>query len=261
LSVAAQTSGGLLNIVNANELKREIRTAAQRRVIAKDVTVTLHAPGNWCFSPDPRSGVSINGRQLKYTMAQVNDDTNLGFAFGLKDGSEKGGWTKDTVPFQAHITYTSPITGDTTVRILNRVMPTTDDRNHAESGVQVALMGMYAFQRVAVQANAILLEGAVAWNGNKKQIAGLRDYLFAVNKLLIRGAKTDPQQEELGNFTNESLTLDRELETLAKSSAFPYGLSRDNSVKLFARLADISRNTLLAGSKKVGQVVRYQQLR
>lgn len=257
LSTAALASGGAVNIVDPNELKREIRTASQRRVVAKDVSVKLYVQRNWRFADDNRPGVSIADNILTYKLAQVSDDTQIGFAFKFQRPRD----TKtlpEVVPFQAQITYISIATGDTMVRVLNKSIPTTDDREQAEIATEVALVGMYALQRIAHEANQVLVRSLALTTEAKDKLLTLRDELYATHRLLIRAAKTDPQQEELANFTQESSMLDEELTKVHRGST--HGVARDQATRVFGRVGSVPSNVLLAGSKKTGQVNRRQAL-
>ncbi|EJD54588.1 ras-domain-containing protein [Auricularia subglabra TFB-10046 SS5] len=265
LSCAANASGGLVSVVKTDELRRELRTATQKRVVAKDIALTLHAPRGWRFAPDARSGavVSPAGNSLSYTHAQAGDATGVSFAFGpdVGAGEKRRLWRDDAVPFQARITYTSPASGDTRVRILHRVVPATPERAHAESSINVALLGAHAFQQVGTRLGLLLAEGSRGWSGAKAQAAVVRDTLFAVNKLLARGAKEPTQQEEAAAFSRESATLDSFLErSFGDHSYYPQGTSRDEAVRTLARYADMSREALIAGRNKTTQVLRAAAL-
>ncbi|KAF8577748.1 ras-domain-containing protein [Ramaria rubella] len=258
LAVAAQISGGIVTTVQADELRREIRTASQRRFIARDVSIKLYAPKGWHFSPDSRPGVSTRSNVLTYSLSQVDDDTSVGFAFAAdKSGSDsKSDALTGTVPFQAQITYTSAIMGGTTVRVLHKVVPVTDDRGHAERAAEVALTGIYMLQWIAFEANSLLIKNVLFSGKVRDQIQTLRDQLYAAHQLLIRASQTNTQQEELGNFSHESAQLDRELEQMMSGGAV--GSGRDQAARIFAKMAVLSRNSLLAGNRKLGQVKRRE---
>ncbi|KZV89837.1 hypothetical protein EXIGLDRAFT_721010 [Exidia glandulosa HHB12029] len=263
LAVAAQASGGLVNVVDANELRRELRKATQKRIIATDIALTLHAPRGWRFVSDARPGavVSDSGNVVTYTHAQAGDTTSVSFAFEPVVGEKKKGWTGDAVPFQACITYKSPSSGDTRVRMLHTVVPATADRGHAERGVHVSLLGTHALQQVGLRMGALLAEGSRGCNGAKQQAATARDSVFALNKLLARAVRSTDQQEELAAFTSESAALDRALETVfGQHAVFPVGASRDDAVRTFAKYADISRESLSAGKNRSAQVLRAAAL-
>lgn len=258
LAVAAQISGGVVTTVRPDELRRQIRTASQRRILAKNITVKLHAPKGWEFFPDPWPGIVASKNTLTYTLAQIDDETDVGFAFGPSNG--KAGAGGAPLHFQAQITYTSESTGDTNVRILNRVMPTTSDREHAEAAVEVAVAGTYILQNIAFAANQVLIKNmSFSSSEAKAKIKTLRDELYAGHQFLIRGAKMHTQQEELGNFTRESSQLDLELERMMNDGVT--GTLRDQAAKTFVRMIGLSRNSLLAGSRKVGQVKRRVALK
>lgn len=259
LAVASQVSGGVVTTVQPDELRREIRSVSQRRGIASDVTVKLHMPNQWHFVSDPRPGVAISANTLTYTLPQVNDETSVGFAFAITDKSaSKAGVLTDTIPFQAHITYTSTTTGNTNVRVLNKVIPVTTDRECAENAAHVALTGTYYLQKIAFQMNQVLIKNLSFGKEGTRQLSTLRDTLYASHQLLIRAAKTTIAQEELANFSHESNQLDRELELV---SSIRVGPAKDRAVKIFSRTALLSSNSLMSGSKKIAQVNRRNMIR
>jgi len=257
IAVAAQVSGGIVTTVQPDGLRRELRAASQRRVIAKDLVVKIHAAKDWEFAPDPRPGITVTGNTLTYKVAQADDEANIGFAFGRRVGEKPKGLS-GLIPFQTQITYTDTSTGNTNVRILSKTIPVTADRGDAEMAGEVAITGTYLLQQTAHQANQILVNNLYFNDSVKAQVASLRDALYAGHQLLIRAAKTILQQEELGNFTHECTQLDRELEQMAAGRL--YGVGRDQAAKVFARIAVLSRNSLLAGSKKIGQVKRREKV-
>ena len=260
LAVAAQISGGVVTTVQAAELRREIRSASQRRVIAKDVTIKLYVPKPWHFVSDPRPCVSIcpNRMTLTYTLPLVDDETSVGFAIGINDTRYNKHILPDMILLQAQITYTSVNTGNTNVRVLNKVIPVTEDRDLAEMAVEVAVTGTYMLQRIAFQANHVLINNPSFGGDIKRQLIALRDSLYASHQLLIRGARTSTAQEELGNFSHESAQLDHELERMISGETF--GSARDQAVRTFSKIAVLSKNSLLAGSKKTGQVRRREMI-
>lgn len=257
LAVAAQISGGTVTTVLTDELRREIRTASQRRIVAKEVTVKLHAPRGWHFLPDPRPGVLVARNTLTYTLANVDDDTTVGFAFAIDSKVDSKGDSKgETAAFQAEITYSSPRACDRRVRILNKELPVTADREHAESAIQVAVVGAYALQRIAFDASQMMIRNLTT----KRLVWPLRGALYATHLLLIRGTATVVQREELACFAAESATLDQQLDSIVSRDG-GYGVRRDNAAKIFSRLSTISTSVLFSGSKKTGQVQRWNQLR
>ena len=260
LAVAAQISGGVVTTVQATELRREIRTASQRRVIAKDVTIKLYLPKQWQFVSDPRPGVAIspNRTTLSYTLSQADDETSVAFAIGINDAQCRKPTFSDPVPLQAQITYTSVKTGSTNVRVLNKIIPATTDRDLAEKAAEVAVTGTYLLQRIAFQAYHVLISNSSFTEEMKRQLITLRDTLYASHQLLIRAAKTSIAQEELGNFSHEAAQLDHELERMISGEIF--GSARDQAVGVFSRIAVLSKNSLLAGSKKTGQVKRREMV-
>lgn len=259
IGVAAQISGGIVTTVQADEVRREIRTASQRRVIATDITIKVYMPKQWHFVSDPRPGIAISGNTLIYTLLQIDDESTVGFAYAINDGPDsKRNVLTGTIPFQVQITYTSTSTGSTNVRILNKVIPVTGDRRYAEKAAHVASTGTYVLQKIAYQANEVLVKDVSSPKETEKQLRTLRDTLYASHQLLIRAAKAqaadNTAQEELWNFRHESAQLDEELDRMASGETF--GSARDQAVRTFARMAVLSSNSLLAARKKIGQVKR-----
>ena len=84
----------------------------------------------------------------------------------------------------------------------------------------------------------------------------LRDTLYAAHQLLIRGAHTDLQQEELAGFEKEKAQLDSTVARVFEAPVPPRGAARDDAVRALARAAQLSPATLYAGRNKTGRVLR-----
>jgi hypothetical protein len=254
IAAAAQASGGMVNIVTPDEIKREVRAASQRRTIAKDVSVEVYAPLGWKFPPDQRKGIQVRDKRLTYKIAQVHDDTEIGFAFKFDGWSVKN---RQTSTFQAHIKYTCAQTGDINMRTMIRTVPITDDRDQAEAACDVGITGTHMLQSIAAQAYQILIENP-SMLAIKNRVSTLRDTLYAAHQMLIRAAQTTMQQEELANFGLECSNLDQSLETLMRSGA--WGTTRDSLVNALIRWSSLTRYKIVAAKRRIGQQNMRTQL-
>jgi hypothetical protein len=253
LAAASQASNGTVSIVDPSELRREIRTASQRRVIAKDVVIDIHAPPNWQFKADPRPAVRTNRNHLTYGAAQISDESEIGFAFAYSASTE------DEQAFQAVIKYTSTATGDRNARILTLKAPVTHDPTQAENEADVATVGTTYLQLIGSQANTILERDPKLSATSKNAITALRDQIYATQRLLIRASKTAAQQEELANFTRESTTLDVELDRVMTTALLRS--SRDHAISTFTKMGGLSRNAIFATNRRMAQIRRREMLK
>lgn len=267
IGLAAQISGGVVTTVQMDELRREIRAAAQKRVIAKDVQVTMRVSKEWQFDPDPRPGFSLRSSQsqgdmLVYSCPQVDDETSVSVGFtihSVSDGERAVEKDGGMAAFQAQIKYTSVQTGEVRVRYLNKLVPVTRDRDSAESAVEVALVGTYVLQRTAFDANSVLVRNLANRKAKEEAVRPLRDGLYAAHQLLIRGAKTVVQQEELSAFAAQSAELDRQLAGMITEGAM-LGSTRDEATRFFSKQTSMARSSLWSGVKKSKVVNRRQAL-
>ncbi|KAH7101369.1 ras-domain-containing protein [Auriculariales sp. MPI-PUGE-AT-0066] len=261
LSAVAQSSGGLLNVVDVNELRRELRTATQKRVVAQDIGLQLHLPRGFKFKQDPRAGAALvnDGRTIKLSYSQADDRTVVafGFAFDGGSGEKQKVWDSDAMPVQVSITYTVPATKEVRVRMLHRSIPTTTERIHAETGAHVSVVATHILQHLATKLNAMFAQGARSWSQTQRAATEARDTLFAANKMLGRGAVQPLQQEEAAGFASESAELDAILaRVFGEGMPYPLGVARDEAVRSLAKYAGISREVVGAGQNRAAQISR-----
>lgn len=248
VSISAELSSGSVNIVKPLELRREMRVMAQKRVIAKDVTVTAFLQNPLCFTADlisEANGETLlgKGRVLKREVKAVTDDTQLGFEFQLNEKHRKDLkkllQAENAAPFifQIQLEYTKP-DGSKCKRIMTKALDFSSSREDAVSAANVAVAGMVAVRRAARLAQAKKFEDA-------------KDHLLAVHTMLQKGAKGDTQVEELANFTTYTAELEGELAKGQKTAKLS-----DNAAKVFFKMREYPANDFLSGSKKAALVNR-----
>ena len=266
LSVVAQSSGGLLNVVDVNELRRELRTATQKRVVAQDISILVHLPRGFTFQPDPRPTTTIlnDGRTVKLAQPQADDKTFLTLAFGYTGGAgeKRRTWPDGAdVPVQASITYTVPQNKEVRVRTLHKAVPTTADRAAAETGAHVSVVATHVLQHIGTKLSVLFAEGSRSWAQTQRASAAARDMLFAANKMLGRGAVQALQQEEATGFAGESASLDELLaRVFGEGKAYPVGWARDDAVRSLAKYSGVSREVVASGEHRKAKVLRAAAL-
>lgn len=249
LSACAELTAGSVNIVRPLELRREMRTMAQKRIIAKDVTVKVFLQSPFVFNPElvnEKKGekLLVDGTCFRKELKSVTDDSQLAFEFmterltkqQIKKGIKPEG---EPVIFQAQITYTKP-DGSRCVRTITKALDFTTDRSVAISSANVAVIAIGAVRRAAKLAQI------------QKYKEG-RDHLLAVQTMLQKGATGDTQMEEISNFVFFSADLEKELLKGQKQRSNKYD---DEAAKVFFKMRDYPINDFLSGSKKAALVNR-----
>ncbi|KAL8583825.1 hypothetical protein ACOMHN_040294 [Nucella lapillus] len=191
VQMAAETSGGTVNVLNPLEIVRQLRQIMQNCLVANCVTVTF------CLHPDfvfDEPGYPITSR-LSKELGNVLKEDDLTFRFKPKDADKV--LTMEEVPFQVQITYTRP-DGMKVLRILSKSNQATNKREDMEEGVNVSVLGAAAVKRTAALAK-----------GHDTKTANA--HLKAVKRLAKRGAKSSEQKEELSAFRDECQDLDKEI--------------------------------------------------
>jgi len=248
LSACAELTSGSINIVRPLEIRREMRSMAQKRVIARDVSLKVFLQAPLAFRDDlisEKAGEKLlnDGTCFKKDIKSINDDSQVALEFITDRGNTKLlkkmvaslGGEPEPVIFQAQISYTKG-DGSRCVRTITKAVDFTKEREDAVSACNVAVVSMAAVRRAARLAQ-------------EKKFKEGRDHLLAVQALFQRGAKSDVQVEELANFVRFSGDLEKEL--LKGTRQRTHTKYDDGAAKVFFRMKEYPMNDFLAGSKKV----------
>jgi len=247
LSSCAELTSGSVNVVRPMELRRGMRSMAQKRIVARDVTVKFFLQDPFVFKTDlisSKAGEEIlqHGKCFQKQLKSITDDSQLCFEYTAdpKKAKELKKKLEEEEPqepaiFQAQITYTKPNEAQC-VRIITKAIDMTASHQAAIQNCNVSIISMAAVRRAARLAEA-------------KKFQEGRDLLLAVQTMLQRDAKSDTQMEEISNFAFYSGDLEREL---IKGSKQKNPRIDDQTAKVLFRMKDYPFNDFLAGSKKVG---------
>jgi len=250
LSVCAELTTGSVNIVRPLELRREMRIMAQKRIIAKDITIKVFLQYPFVFNAElinEASGEKLtrDGTCLIKELKNITDDSQACFEFTIprkrvKEVKKQLKSESEPMIFQAQITYTKP-DGSQCVRTITKALDFTTDRSVCIPSANVAVICMGAVRRAAKLAQM------------EKYKEG-RDHLLAVQTMLQKGATNDTQMEEISNFVYYSADLERELLKGEKNK----GATKkdDAAAKVFFKMREYPMNDFLAGSKKAALVNR-----
>lgn len=116
----------------------------------------------------------------------------------------------------------------------------TTDRDTHEKASNVAVTGLVAVQRAAKLAQEGKVEEA-------------RKNLHATERMLLRGARSDQQQEEHAIFGEAAKTMDAALMSQSPSSSSSgasSGTSRDNMAKMLHRNRNANMAQFMSGAAK-----------
>jgi hypothetical protein len=136
-------------------------------------------------------------------------------------------------PVQLQLRYTRS-DGTVCCRVLSRMLPVTTDRQVAVEGMNAAVVGLAAVQQCA----ALAQEG---------KVADAVELLHSVRRMMLRGALSDEQQEEFGNFVSQCQELDLALGAMVRQKRRKVN---DSTTKLLFQRRHANINDFYAGSKK-----------
>nr|KAG5688943.1 hypothetical protein BaRGS_031342 [Batillaria attramentaria] len=217
VQVAAEVSGGTVNVLNPLEIVRQLRQIMQNALVATSVTVTFFLHPDFVFD---EPGYPDNTSRLSKELGNVMKEHDLTFRFKPKDPSKPP--TVEEVPFQVQFLYTRR-DGMKCLRVLSKSNKATDSRKEMEEAINVSVLGV-----AAVKKTAALAQGGKVKEANR--------HLKAVKRMAKRGAKTTEQQEDLFAFRSECQDLDDEItDNLACWDAGPAVQQEQRSKMLFAK--------------------------
>jgi len=224
IAAAAQASGGLSSTVDIHDLRRGLRAAAQRRVAARDVEVTLRITDGWVFKPDTRvtATLSEDGRVLSYTQAQADDTACVSFAFAPDPSRVEALAARASVTIQATMVWTTATHGRR-VRVLEHTMPVTSERAEAETQANVAVVTMHVLQQIGSRMNRLLAEGPSHWTAVQEAALESRALLESLQQMLGHVEGFDQREEAIISLAQIE-SLDRMLaEDFGRGKTFPQG--------------------------------------
>lgn len=235
--MCAEMTSGELNTLHPVELVRQLRLIAQNPTIATDVEVTvlLHPSlriegmlSNNVVKGHPNKAVVVLGNATKLS--------DITFEYSVRKKHRKTAIS--ALPFQVQIRY-KRLDGSKCIRVLSSSRPVSRDREEVEKSMDCAVASLAAVHRCAAEAEAGDFESA-------------RARLHAARKMMHRGALTDEQQEEMGNFV--SRTADLELELLRCQRQSEAAKAGDDSVRLFYQMKKADQSIFLSAQKKTDLV-------
>jgi hypothetical protein len=263
ISAAAEASGGLSTIVDAHQLRRGLHQASRKRVVSKDVTISLRIQAGWHFIPDASadSAISEDGRVLTYTRAQADDSTCVSFAFdsdpvcgpALNADSE-------SVTVQAQMTWTTGA-GERVARVLQLTLPTSTSAGAAARQVKPAVVTMHVLQQIGHRMRQSLFAGEAHWSESQEAAGDSRLQLVSLARTISQTTWNADKREEAvicaSAIEEFDLLLGSDFHT---GTSFPQGLARDNLFQALDRFASISLDDLGPASRKTARILRANEL-
>jgi len=157
-----------------------------------------------------------------------------------------------TVPCAIHLSFYTRVQaqvryrrkdGSKWLKVISHSKEVTSDRTVHEKASNVAVTGLAAVQRAAKLAQEGKVEEA-------------RANLHATERMLLRGAQSDQQQEEHAIFGDIATTMDSTLMNQSSSSGASVisggtaGTSRDNMAKMLHRNKNANMAQFMSGAAK-----------
>jgi hypothetical protein len=236
----AEATSGELNTLHPLELVRQLRKISQNPTVATDVEVRL------LLHPSLEVGGGIptlpkKPYQAVIAVGNASKMNDLTFEYSVRSKSRKE--ELSSLPFQIQIRYKRK-DGSQCLRVLSQRREVSRDRMQVEVAMNCAVASLAIIHGTAAEAE-------------KGDFESARLRLHAARKMMERGALTDEQQEEMGNFVSQTEDLERELLRCQKKSEGSKSKSvktDDESVRLFYQMKKVDGSKLLSAQKKTGVV-------
>jgi len=234
--MCAEMTSGELNTLHPVELVRQLRLLAQNPTIATDVEVTvlLH-PSLRIEGLLTNNVVKDHPNKAVVSLGNATKLSDITFEYSMRRKYRKT--AIPTLPFQVQIRY-KRLDGSKCIRVLSQSRPVSQDREEVEKSMDCAVASLAAVHRCAAEAEAGDYESA-------------RARLHAARKMMHRGALTDEQQEEMGNFVSRTADLELELLRCQRQKNSKAG---DDSVRLFYQMKKADQSIFLSAQKKTDLV-------
>lgn len=231
VKVAAEVSGGTVNVLNPLEIVRQLRQIMQNKMVATGVTVTFFLHPDFVFD---EPGYPDNTSRLSKELGNVLKEDDLTFRFKPKDPTKPP--TVDEVPFQVQILYTR-CDGMKCLRVLSKSNKATSNRTEMEEGINVSVVGAAAVKTTAALAQA----------GN---VRVANKHLKAVKRMAKRGAKTVEQKEELFAFRTECREMDDEITDNLRDWGAGSAMQQEQRTKMLHQMTNLAAVQCASSSRK-----------
>eukprot|EP01102_Stenamoeba_stenopodia_P016501 TRINITY_DN5779_c0_g2_i2.p1 TRINITY_DN5779_c0_g2~~TRINITY_DN5779_c0_g2_i2.p1 ORF type:complete len:519 (-),score=115.02 TRINITY_DN5779_c0_g2_i2:113-1669(-) len=222
LSNAARLTSGTINVLHPLEIVREIRKLSQNPVVASEVVV-----GVWLdkrLKLEAGANVTQGSAGTQQTILEVGNilkDHDISINFGVSDTLKKQARKEkdakiDPLLFQIQVDY-SKEDGSRHKRIYTTARKITTSRKTAEEASSVATVALAQLQTISNM-------------GLNHKFSEALERLHSAKQMLLRGAVTDEQQEEFGNFVQWSGDIEPELKYCKDQSGARLS---DNATRVF----------------------------
>ncbi|XP_033628507.1 circularly permutated Ras protein 1-like [Asterias rubens] len=171
VSRCVSISSGTVNILNPQELTRQIRNLGQAKVIATNVQVTLMLHPTLQFDPETEGAEAAKKSKIVKNFGNIQQSTDLTFSFQLRP--ENSAQELQKLPFQVQIKYTK-MDGRRFLRIITEEREATTDRQQMEETMNAAVTSVAAMRQAAALAQ-------------RNQTEEARLHLFSNRRFLSRG--------------------------------------------------------------------------
>nr|CAB3262650.1 uncharacterized protein LOC100181368 [Phallusia mammillata] len=186
LGKVAQKTSGKVSIVEANNISEEFHDILSDTVLATNVSIDLVTHKQLYFS----STEGVVGSNVGNFVGNITNDSETSFRYGIKrDGEFANVTPPQEAPFQLKIMYRPP-DGSVCLRVITQMRPVTENRELAESEMNLGVVGAYASQSAA----KLALEGEIDY---------AREVTNAHKQLLFRGMSLRSQTSSIATLKEE----------------------------------------------------------
>jgi len=217
LATVCDQTQGLNDIVDPLQLTTNFSSILENPVIATGVHVRMQLHNGLMFRPSSmkeENTIAESSCILLKTIGNVTAETDCTFEYSSNLANIQSFLgILDALPFQVQIHYTK-LNGSKCIRVISKKKAITNNRETAESKVNVAVVGVHA-----VQQTAKLVQKGLYGKAKMKSLTN--------TKLLERSAKSDEQKRQVITFRNQSETLEKEI-SKAKKRERSMGVTSDS---------------------------------
>ncbi|KAH7100048.1 hypothetical protein BKA62DRAFT_802484 [Auriculariales sp. MPI-PUGE-AT-0066] len=263
IAAAAQASGGMGSTFEAFELQRGLHSASQKRVASKDLSVTLQIQPGWRFTYESSVDCTISPdeRVLTYARAQADDSACVSFSFSSDHSrASLSNLSPKSVTLQARMTWVT-ISGEERVRVIQHTIPTSSDHSRAEKHLNAPVITMHTLQRVGARMRQLLVEGITRWTDAQDAAEESRAALVSLSQTISHGVQQFDKREASAICATKIEQLDLLLQDrFGRDASSPEGKARDALFLEIDGFANISRDALIAASRKTARIIRASEL-
>mmetsp|Transcript_25119 Transcript_25119/g.32763 ORF Transcript_25119/g.32763 Transcript_25119/m.32763 type:complete len:715 (+) Transcript_25119:198-2342(+) len=139
LGTMAEATNGEMTLVDITNLAKNFAGILQNPLVATDVTVKMLLHQGLMFRNEPEATLDNGGCSVEKMVGNAADDTFISFEFKPRPENRQ---QLAKLPFQVQIRYTR-LNGNKCIRVLSQTREVTSDRQQAERGMHMGVIGAH----------------------------------------------------------------------------------------------------------------------